>query len=85
MYLVLRNILSKAILFVVLPMAIYSFQRFAPAPIGNTLIWWIIQTAILMIFLAAFIHVAPKVINTAKIQDWAWRYASKSLKPLMVR
>lgn len=53
MYLALRDILSKIVPFTVLPMAIYSFQRFAPAPIGNTLFWWMIQAAVLMIFLTA--------------------------------
>ena len=53
MYIALRSILSKLVLFTVLPIAIYSFQRFVPTPIGSTFFWWIIQASILMIFLAA--------------------------------
>lgn len=46
-----KNILSVIICFTVLPIAINSAQRFAYAPIGSTLVWWIIKAIILIIFL----------------------------------
>jgi hypothetical protein len=49
----LKYILPKILAFSVLPIAIYSFQRFTLSPIGNTAVWWLIQTMVLFIFIAA--------------------------------
>jgi hypothetical protein len=38
----------------VLPISIFSLQRFSPVPLGNTVIWWLIQAAILIVFLVAW-------------------------------
>lgn len=52
----IRNILTKVILFTLLPISIFSLQRFSlPRPIGGTAFWWGVQFLILVLyFIAAF-------------------------------
>ena len=46
----MNNSISKLTSFVLLPIAIYSVQRFSYSPIGTTTIWWLVQFIILLIF-----------------------------------
>jgi len=49
----IRIIIDKLIPFSLLPIAVYSVQRFSSAPIGNTTIWWLVQALILIAFWSA--------------------------------
>lgn len=45
-----KNYLKKIIPFTIFPLAFISVQRFSSYPMGNTMIYWLIQVAILLIF-----------------------------------
>ena len=49
----LKYVFSILVSFTVLPIAIFSVQRFSSMPIGNTTIWWLIQVIVLLILLVA--------------------------------
>lgn len=46
----MRKILQILISFSVLPIAIFSVQRFSASPLGSTTFWWLIEAAILLVF-----------------------------------
>ena len=48
-----KNILSILISITVLPIAIYSVDRFYEPPLGSTAFWWVIQFIVITVFLAA--------------------------------
>lgn len=45
------KLVSFIVSFTVLPIAIYSVQRFSTHPVGNTAIWWLIQLVVVLILL----------------------------------
>lgn len=49
----LKYVFSILVSFTVLPIAIFSVQRFSSMPLGNTTIWWLIQVIVLLILLVA--------------------------------
>jgi len=49
-----KNIIAKLISFTVLPISIFSLQQFSSTPIGNTVLWWLIEAAILIVFLVGY-------------------------------
>ena len=46
----LTKSLPKIVPFTVLPIAVYSVQRYSNYPIGNTAIWWLIEAMVLVSF-----------------------------------
>lgn len=50
----IKNIFASIVAFTVLPIAVYSFQRFSAAPIGNTAFWWLIQALTIIVFFVAW-------------------------------
>jgi hypothetical protein len=66
----LKYILPKLLVFTVLPIAIYSFQRFTLSPLGSTAVWWLIQAMVLIIFIAArFLYFEPENKRHFRIID----------------
>lgn len=49
----LKYVFSILVSFTVLPIAIFSVQRYSATPLGNTTIWWLIQVTVLLILLVA--------------------------------
>lgn len=49
----LSRYISKIIPFTILPIAIISVNQFAHLPIGNTTIWWLVESFILMVYFLA--------------------------------
>lgn len=52
----IRFILSRIVAFTVVPIAVYSVQRFSPNPIGSTAIWWLIQFSIIAVFIVGSVY-----------------------------
>jgi hypothetical protein len=48
-----KKLLTVLISLTVLPIAVYSIQRFLPNPLGGTSFWWLVQIIILTIFVGA--------------------------------
>ncbi len=66
----LKYILPKLLAFSILPIAIYSFQRFTLSPLGSTAVWWLIQAMVLIIFITArFLYFEPENKRHFRIID----------------
>lgn len=68
----LSKSLSKIIPFAVLLIAIYSVQRYAARPIGNTAIWWLFEALILFSFFAVVRYGQIKVEDRQAMQIVKW-------------
>tara|TARA_R110002050_G_scaffold103844_2_gene212942 strand:+ start:9134 stop:10438 length:1305 start_codon:yes stop_codon:yes gene_type:complete len=68
----LTKSLSKIIPFAVLLIAVYSVQRYAVRPIGNTVIWWPIEALILFSFFAVVRYSQMRQEDRQAMQAVKW-------------
>jgi len=67
----MRKILQILISLTVVPIAIFSVQRFSEKPIGSTAIWWLVELCILTIFLVGrFVFFEHENKKHFKIIKW---------------
>lgn len=67
----IRNFLSAIIPLTVLPVAFISVQRFSSAPIGGTIVYWLIHSFILIVFgVASFVLFEPENKRAIQVVKW---------------
>ena len=66
------NFTSKIVAFFSIPIAVYSVQRFASIPLGNTFVWWFIHGVILIAFFweVRYNEIDPADRKSIRVLKW---------------